>query len=477
MAFVDLGSDVVTIREDEAKRLQIKYNPRVTSRLRGFGNSTCQTLGERKLILIIDNVDIEVACMIVPKEAQEEKMIIGRSALDQPGIRIVKQEKKLEITRENSEVREDENSEVCEDEDSEGDENSEDSEVEESEDSKVRKYEVLEINQNENATEDKETEKFEDGHRKILNMQRNFEENQIVIGDVREDTRKEVLNLINQNRQCFAENLREVGKVQDVKFEIKLKDDTPVCQKPYRVPYLERHIMNEVVSELLEADIIEASESEYASPAILVGKPNGDKKLCIDYTGLTAKTIKDKFPMDNMDDVLNRLNGNKFFTVVDMCSGYYQLEVGESSRKYTAFAANEGQYQFKRMPFGLVNAPAAFNRAMRKLRNILPPGDIEIYMDDVLVPSKTEEEGVEKLRRLFEAIGKMGLTMKMKKCKLQKKIDFVGFEVSEDGIAPGRKNTEAIMQYARPETVKEVRQFLGLCNFFRRFVRNINEEG
>lgn len=158
-----------------------------------------------------------------------------------------------------------------------------------------------------------------------------------------------------------------------------------------------------------------------------------------------------------------------------MASGYYQVPICEESKHKTAFVTPEGQYEFNRMPFGLANAPAVFQRIINKVLGQAKTGTAMAYMDDIIIPSKTVEEGLDKLSKILELLKKSGLTLKLSKCNFfMKSVDFLGFELSENGIKPGSVKTEAVAKFPRPTNQQQIRQFLGLASFFRRFIRNFS---
>jgi len=167
------------------------------------------------------------------------------------------------------------------------------------------------------------------------------------------------------------------------------------------------------------------------------------------------------------------LAGNSLFITLDLASGYYQIPIAAESQDKTAFVTPDGQYQFKRMPFGLANAPSVFQRTMNKILAKVKNKFALVYMDDVLIPSRSFEEGLERLEEVLKTVSENGLTLNLSKCSFfRKEIDFLGFEISGDGIRPGARKIVAVQNFPTPKNVHEIRQFIGLASFFRRFVKN-----
>lgn len=206
---------------------------------------------------------------------------------------------------------------------------------------------------------------------------------------------------------------------------------------------------------------------------MLVKKRNGEDRMCVDYRELNSITERQPFPMPVFEKLFAMLAGNKYFTSLDLMSGYYQIPVEPESQKYTAFVTHDGHYEFTRMPFGLVNVPSVFQSCMNELQIKLPPGDVAVYLDDTIIPSVTVEEGLEKLKRILGAMKECGLTLRLNKCVfLSEHIKFLGHNVSENGIMPGDDKVASIRQFPEPTDLHTVRRFLGLTGFFRKFVRN-----
>lgn len=285
-----------------------------------------------------------------------------------------------------------------------------------------------------------------------------------------------VLDLVNEYRDCFAKDLSELGRTDVTEMDITLKDSEPVVYRPYRLSHMERIEVKCMIDELLQYEIIRPSTSPYASPIIVVKKKTGDKRLCVDYRALNKKTIKQHYPLPRIEDQIDRLAGNKFFCALDLASGYYQVPLTEDAKLKTAFVTPDGQFEFNRMPFGLANAPAVFQRTINMILGNTRFDSALAYMDDILIPSTTFDQGIERLRAVFEKLRAANLTLKPQKCYFfHTNVDYLGFEVSEKGIRPGLRKTDAVFNFPCPKDVHNVRQFLGLASYFRRFIKGFSQ--
>lgn len=290
------------------------------------------------------------------------------------------------------------------------------------------------------------------------------------------ETIERLHKILNKYRSCFAQNLGELGCAKNTQMNIELDDKTPIVYRPYRLSYHERQKVREIVDDLLNNDIVQESVSNYASPILIVKKKNGESRLCVDYRALNNKTIKDKYPLPLIDDQISNLSGNNFFTTLDLASGYYQIPMSEESRHITAFVTPDGHYEFKRMPFGLANAPAVFQKMINRLLGQRRFDSVLAYMDDLLIPSATIDQGFQKLEEILKLIQDAGLTLKLSKCRFfDREIEYLGYEVSADGIRPSQRKIAAVRDFPMPTNIHELRQFLGLASYFRRFVKGFGE--
>lgn len=290
---------------------------------------------------------------------------------------------------------------------------------------------------------------------------------------ISEQQKLHLLNLLNKYRSCFAMKTCELGTCRFSEMSIKLCDDQPITYRPYRLSYSQRDKVRGIVNDLLENDIIRESQSPYASPILLVKKKNGEERMCVDYRALNNKTIKDKYPLPRIDDLLDRLKGCKYFTSLDLASGYHQIPISEQSIDKTAFITPDGHYEYLRMPFGLVNAPAVFQRTMNTILGSMRFSSVMAYLDDILIPSADIKTGFERLEQILQILKNAGMTLRLDKCRfLQTEIEYLGHQIDEEGIRPGAYKIKAVAEYTPPGNVHEVRRFLGLVSYFRKFIKD-----
>ncbi|CAK9796589.1 Transposon Ty3-I Gag-Pol polyprotein [Anthophora quadrimaculata] len=293
------------------------------------------------------------------------------------------------------------------------------------------------------------------------------------VGNIGEKARRLCVALLEEFRDCISTSMRDLGKTNTIAMEIKCLTDEPIVYRPYRLAESEKRVVREIIADLLANGIIRESESPYASPITLVKKKTGDVRMCVDYRKLNAITTKNKSPLPLIEDQINQLGGYRYYTGLDLASGYYQVPLAENSIEKTAFVTPDGHYEFLRMPFGLTNAPVVFTKLMDIVLGPLKNRIAFPYIDDVIVPSNIIEEGIGRLRQVLEAFRAHGLTLKLEKCSFfQETIEYLGQEISEQGVRPGQRKTEAVREMPHPENVKQVRQFLGLASYFRKFVKN-----
>lgn len=232
---------------------------------------------------------------------------------------------------------------------------------------------------------------------------------------------------------------------------------------------VEREKINEMVNDLLQKNIIRESESSFASPVLLVKKKDGSDRMCVDFRALNKILEKERYPLPLIEDQIDKLGNAKYFISIDMKNGFHQIPIAENSIKYTAFVTPDGHFEYLKMPFGICNGPSVFQRAISKAVQHL--NFLLVYIDDLLIPFRTEEEGLHYLDQTLEALNQAGFTINLKKCKFfETEIEYLGRHISENGVRPSDTKVAALIDSPPPTNVKEVRQFMGLASYFRKFI-------
>ncbi|CAG2214183.1 Retrovirus-related Pol polyprotein from transposon 297 [Mytilus edulis] len=269
--------------------------------------------------------------------------------------------------------------------------------------------------------------------------------------------RGRVLQLLNNNRDVFAFKDTELGQTDTVKMRIDTGDNPPVKLKPYRTPLHKREIVNKAITDMLEANIIRRSNSNYSSPVVLVDKKDKTTRFCIDFRSLNSSTLAIRYPLPVIDDILTLLGAAKFYSLIDLRAGFWQIKMAEEDKSKTAFVCHKGLFEFNVMPFGLQNSPAVFSQLMEI---VLQDLNFAIsYIDDILIFSETLEEHFNHIQQVFDRLRQHNLKLKLKKCQfLQEETNYLGFKINIDGVKPDDAKVEAIKTLPNPVTVKEKRK-------------------
>ena len=248
---------------------------------------------------------------------------------------------------------------------------------------------------------------------------------------------------------------------------------SPVKRNPRRLPLGKRQEADSAVEKTHEQGIIDKSTSPWCSPVVLVRKKDGTTRFCVDYRRLNDVTQKDSFPLPRVDSTLDALNGSQWFSTLDLKSGYWQVELEESAKEKTAFSYGKRLWQFNVMPFGLCNAPATFERLMESVLAHMPWETCLVYLDDIIVLGKSFDEHLDNLTRVFERLRNSNLKLSTTKCCLcQTQVTYLRCVVTRNGIEPDPKKIEAVRSWPVPLNVQELRSFLRLCSYYKRFVRD-----
>jgi hypothetical protein len=284
-----------------------------------------------------------------------------------------------------------------------------------------------------------------------------------------------IRKLLNEFKTLFPLDL-PINKLPDhpIEHAIVVDPTKPIPQRrPYKTSTTEDTLIETTLKYLLDHGLIRESDSPYASPVLVVPKKDGTFRFCIDYRILNRISRIDKFPIPRIDDLCDKLRGASVFSKMDLRSGYWQVRIKEEDVEKTAFRTKTGHYEWLVMPFGLTNAPATFQRLVTKILKEFFNDCACVYLDDIIIYSKTPEEHQDHLRRVFQKLNENQLFAKLSKCIFyQSEVEFLGHIINKDGVHTDPKKVQAMVDWPTPETLKELRGFLGLCNFYRKFIWN-----
>ena len=287
---------------------------------------------------------------------------------------------------------------------------------------------------------------------------------------------QEIIDLLRAFEDVFSQSEHDMGRATAVRHNVRMTDYTPFKERHRRIPPAQYDEVRQLLKDMLDAGAIRESHSPFAQPIVLVRKKDGSLRLCIDYRTLNKRTIKDNFPLPRIEDTLDALHGAKWFSSLDLKSGYWQIEMAEEDKEKTAFTTPLGFYECNRMPFGLTNAPATFQRLMEKCMGDLNLKQCLVYLDDIIVYSETFEGHLQRLAAVLTRLREYGLKLKPNKCCLfQKEVKYLGHVISEKGVATDPAKTEALRNWPAPKDVPELRSFLGFAGYYRRFVKDYSK--
>lgn len=425
-AYIDFGSQWIIIRQKEAVELKLLMKEEQKPTLKAYGgihSVSIPTLGTTSFQLQIDEVCAEVPAVVVADNVQKFPLLVGQPFTEQPGIEARKTDSNLNF--------------------------------------------FWQTGGQEKEDEPKGGEVY------LIEAPTPFDFENLHVEGTNEEIARDLKNqLITHHRHQFACNYSELGRAKDVEMKIRLFDNTPFSTRAYRLAKAENDILESIIEELLQYGLIRESNSCYASPALLVGKKDGDLRMCVDYRKLNSRTIKYNYPLPRIDEMIDRLTGAKFLHLIDLKTGYHLMGMEEESKPLTSFVSQKGQFEFNVMPFGLTNAPRTFqhymNRVLKPVQHIAA-----VYLDDIIVHASTEEESQERLFKVLKVLEEYNLSLNPKKCHFNVQGGTVlGFEISDGHVKPGRQKLEAVAKFPRPTTIKNIRQFMGLTGYFRHFVKN-----
>ena len=303
------------------------------------------------------------------------------------------------------------------------------------------------------------------------------DQRETVLNELPEEQRDQLRNILQKYDSVFPDALpKGAPPARSVEHKIELVEGAvPKAKPPYRLGQKEQDELEKQIRDLLDQGFIRPSVSPWGAPILFVPKKDGRWRMCIDYRALNKDTVKDRFPIPRIDELLDRLGRAKFFTKLDLASGYHQIGVTSGDIAKTAFRTNRGSYEFIVMPFGLTNAPATFQR----LINSVFEGEINdfvlVYLDDILIFSETLEDHWRHLDIALRRLRDAKLYGRLHKCDfIKKEVEYLGFKISKDGISTDPEKVRAVVEWPTPASVRDVRSFLGLASYYRRFIRNFS---
>ena len=284
------------------------------------------------------------------------------------------------------------------------------------------------------------------------------------------EQKEELRSLMEEFQDVFSDR---PGKTNILEHDIELSSTGPIRTKGYPIPFHSRQVVEEELTKMLDLGVVEPSKAPYSSPVVLVVKKDKSYRFCIDFRAINKVTVFDAEPMPNIEEIFAKMAGHRYYSKFDLCKGYWQVPLTEKAKPLTSFETPKGLYQFTMLPFGLVNAGATFCRLMRIVLDGLKKTDS--FVDDIIVFTLCWSSHMLELRGLFERLRKARLTAKPSKCSIgHRSIECLGHEVGggKQSLKPLNDKVEAIKAAKRPETKKQVRAFLGLAGFYRKFIPN-----
>ncbi|GJT40345.1 putative reverse transcriptase domain-containing protein [Tanacetum coccineum] len=290
------------------------------------------------------------------------------------------------------------------------------------------------------------------------------------------EKRLEDVSVIQDFPELFPKDLPRLLPPRQVEFRIDLiPDAAPVARVPYRLSPSEMKELSKQLQELSEKGFIRPSSSSWGARVLFVKKKDGSFRICIDYRELNKLTIKNRYPLPRIDDLFDQLQVSSVYSKIDLRSGYHQLRIREEDIPITAFRTRYGHYEFQVMPFGLTNAPAVFMDLMNRVCKPYLDKFVIVFIDDILIYSKNKEEHGEHLKTILNLLRSEKLYAKFSKCDFWlDSVQFLGHVIDSSGVHVDPAKIEAIKNWAAPTTPTEVRQFLGLAGYYRRFIKEFS---
>ena len=289
-----------------------------------------------------------------------------------------------------------------------------------------------------------------------------------VLSHLEPERREQLQQLLSSFTDIFQDR---PGRTSLCSHSIELQPDTkPIRLSPYRVNPHKAELIRRELDLMIDMGVIEESNSPWASPVVLVPKPDGSIRFCTDFRRLNSVTVPDAYPMPRIDDLIDKVGRAKYLTKIDLSRGYWQVPMDQASVPVSAFVTPHGQFQWRFMPFGLRNAPATFQRLVQQVLSVME-GITGAYLDDIMIFSTSWADHVCHIKQVFDRIRSAGLTLKRAKCVFATaEVEFLGHKVGLGKVEPRRKTVQALLEFPRPTNPKQLRSYLGLAGYYRKFI-------
>jgi hypothetical protein len=295
----------------------------------------------------------------------------------------------------------------------------------------------------------------------------------IPIGELNKEQYNILHQLLNENKDLFIKSLQELRQTQEGEHAIITEEVPPIKKRAYRTALKENEFIQNEIEDMLQQGLIQPSTSPWSFPVVVVKKKNKKFRFCVNYKPLNDITKKDNYPLPRIDEMLDALQDAQWFTTLDLASGYWQIKVKKEDQEKTAFITKFGTYEFKVMPFGLCNAPATFQRTMDKVLQGIKDKFVLVYLDDVIIFSKTLEEHIQHVEEVMKRIRNANLRLKAEKCYFAaKELQFLGHVVGKDGVKPDPEKVDKMINYPELKNIRELQGVLGLFSYYRRFIKD-----
>ena len=293
---------------------------------------------------------------------------------------------------------------------------------------------------------------------------------------VNDEGKNKIYDMLMRTKLALSRDDSDIGLANVTPHKILLTNETPIWQKHRRFAEPVTKEIERQCKELEALDIIEECNSRWSSPVVPIRKADGTLRLCVDYRRINQVTIPENFPMPNITDSIYSAHDIKYFTKIDLTKGYYQVPIDDDSKKYTSFTTQNNQYQFKRLSFGLKNSGLQFQRNIQEILSGFNSKKVIIYIDDILIISKDFDEHLTMTEKVLFTLLNNGIKIKVSKCEFFKeKVSFLGHIISKEGIEKSPEYIEKVKNFPKPRNVNQMRRFLGLANFQRKFVDHFSE--